>query len=47
MTSKRKHRSFIDDFLILILAFCCCSGKQWSLEDFEIGKPLGKGKFGL
>ncbi|KAM7470337.1 hypothetical protein LguiA_008520 [Lonicera macranthoides] len=20
--------------------------KQWSLEDFEIGKPLGKGKFG-
>jgi len=21
-------------------------GKQWSLEDFEIGKPLGRGKFG-
>lgn len=21
-------------------------GKQWSLNDFEIGKPLGKGKFG-
>lgn len=20
--------------------------KQWSLNDFEIGKPLGKGKFG-
>lgn len=20
--------------------------KQWSLDDFEIGKPLGKGKFG-
>ena len=20
--------------------------KQWSLQDFEIGKPLGKGKFG-
>ena len=22
------------------------SGKQWSLKDFEIGKPLGRGKFG-
>lgn len=22
------------------------SGKQWSLDDFEIGKPLGRGKFG-
>lgn len=22
------------------------SGKQWSLNDFEIGKPLGRGKFG-
>lgn len=21
-------------------------GKQWSLNDFEIGKPLGRGKFG-
>eukprot|EP00559_Dactyliosolen_fragilissimus_P008310 CAMPEP_0184860958 /NCGR_PEP_ID=MMETSP0580-20130426/5742_1 /TAXON_ID=1118495 /ORGANISM="Dactyliosolen fragilissimus" /LENGTH=335 /DNA_ID=CAMNT_0027358247 /DNA_START=128 /DNA_END=1135 /DNA_ORIENTATION=- len=21
-------------------------GKQWSLDDFEIGKPLGRGKFG-
>ncbi|XP_031269669.1 serine/threonine-protein kinase Aurora-3 isoform X1 [Pistacia vera] len=21
-------------------------GRQWSLKDFEIGKPLGKGKFG-
>mmetsp|Transcript_4946 Transcript_4946/g.5744 ORF Transcript_4946/g.5744 Transcript_4946/m.5744 type:complete len:333 (-) Transcript_4946:201-1199(-) len=21
-------------------------GKQWALEDFEIGKPLGRGKFG-
>ncbi|XP_044503769.1 serine/threonine-protein kinase Aurora-3-like isoform X1 [Mangifera indica] len=21
-------------------------GRQWSLQDFEIGKPLGKGKFG-
>jgi len=21
-------------------------GKQWTLEDFEIGKPLGRGKFG-
>jgi len=20
--------------------------RQWSLSDFEIGKPLGKGKFG-
>jgi aurora kinase len=20
--------------------------KQWSMQDFEIGKPLGKGKFG-
>ncbi|XP_018416173.1 PREDICTED: aurora kinase A, partial [Nanorana parkeri] len=23
-----------------------CKKKQWSLEDFEIGRPLGKGKFG-
>ena len=22
------------------------SEKQWSLQDFEIGRPLGKGKFG-
>jgi aurora kinase len=22
------------------------SGRQWSLQDFEIGKPLGRGKFG-
>jgi len=22
------------------------NGKQWSLDDFEIGKPLGRGKFG-
>ena len=22
------------------------SGKQWSLDDFEIGKHLGRGKFG-
>lgn len=22
------------------------SEKQWSLADFEIGRPLGKGKFG-
>ena len=21
-------------------------GRQWSLDDFEIGKPLGRGKFG-
>ncbi len=21
-------------------------GKQWSLNDFEIGRPLGRGKFG-
>ncbi|GMI24673.1 hypothetical protein TeGR_g12757, partial [Tetraparma gracilis] len=21
-------------------------GRQWSLSDFEIGKPLGRGKFG-
>ena len=20
--------------------------KQWSIDDFEIGKPLGRGKFG-
>lgn len=20
--------------------------KRWSLDDFEVGKPLGKGKFG-
>lgn len=22
------------------------SKKQWSINDFEIGKPIGKGKFG-
>lgn len=22
------------------------SKKQWSISDFDIGKPLGKGKFG-
>jgi hypothetical protein len=21
-------------------------GKQWTLKDFEIGRPLGRGKFG-
>eukprot|EP00980_Cylindrotheca_fusiformis_P031078 scaffold25800_cov162-Cylindrotheca_fusiformis.AAC.4 len=27
-------------------AFRAKQGKQWSLNDFEIGKPLGRGKFG-
>ena len=27
-------------------AFRASKGKQWSLNDFEIGKPLGRGKFG-
>ena len=22
-------------------------GKQWTLRDFEIGRPLGRGKFGM
>lgn len=28
--------------------FCyhCRSVKKWCLQDFEIGRPLGKGKFG-
>lgn len=26
---------------------CVCShSKRWSLENFDIGRPLGKGKFG-
>lgn len=24
----------------------CSYRKRWSLEDFDIGRPLGKGKFG-
>jgi serine/threonine protein kinase len=28
------------------MAFRAQRGKQWSLNDFEIGKPLGRGKFG-
>ena len=28
------------------MAFRAKQGKQWSLSDFEIGKPLGRGKFG-
>merc|ERR1719146_190856 len=27
-------------------AAAAAAGKQWSLSDFEIGKPLGRGKFG-
>ena len=23
------------------------ANKKWSLRDFEIGKPLGRGKFGM
>ena len=23
-----------------------CRAKRWTLKDFEIGKPLGRGKFG-
>lgn len=29
--------------LILVIIFF---RKKWSLDDFDIGKPLGKGKFG-
>lgn len=28
------------------MAFRAKQGKKWSLDDFEIGKPLGRGKFG-
>lgn len=28
------------------LIFPFCSGSKWSLSDFEIGRPLGRGKFG-
>jgi len=40
--------------VISVLTFCnrnCCDlngthRKEWTLNDFEIGKPLGEGKFG-
>jgi hypothetical protein len=36
-------------FLILVQASTEVSGeekKRWTLNDFDIGKPLGRGKFG-
>lgn len=30
----------------LITAYFSCHSKRWSLENFDIGRPLGKGKFG-
>lgn len=32
--------------LSIIKAFLCSHRKRWSLENFDIGRPLGKGKFG-
>jgi serine/threonine protein kinase len=31
---------------LLTLHFTLYRGKAWSLKDFEIGRPLGRGKFG-
>lgn len=36
---------FIFSYLFSDL-FSYFSGKQWSLRDFDIGRPLGRGKFG-
>ena len=35
--------------IVLIWVFALFSyreGKKWTLKDFDIGRPLGKGKFG-
>lgn len=32
--------------VVILTAFFCSSRKRWSLENFDIGRPLGKGKFG-
>jgi serine/threonine protein kinase len=35
-------------FLLLLcpIITISCRGKQWVLRDFDIGRPLGRGKFG-
>ena len=50
--SLKKQKGFFS-FLLLThlltlfhLLFLCYRGKQWSLRDFDIGRPLGRGKFG-
>ena len=35
-----------NSFLFKNNVSCYRRGKQWSLKDFEIGRPLGRGKFG-
>ena len=35
------HRNYYEP---LYISLCC--RYQWSLDDFEIGAPLGRGKFG-
>lgn len=50
---KKPRRSKLKSFVLgefdidvkLNLIFCF-RGKQWSLDDFEVGRPLGRGKFG-
>lgn len=36
---------FVDSVVYNFERFCSHS-KRWSLENFDIGRPLGKGKFG-
>lgn len=31
---------------VLVIHHCIAFRRQWVLDDFEIGRPLGKGKFG-
>lgn len=42
------NRSLISSYstVVILTAFFCSSRKRWSLENFDIGRPLGKGKFG-
>lgn len=44
---SRKHFVFADFFLLVVFFFFLHRNtKKWTLRDFEIGKQLGRGKFG-
>lgn len=46
-SKKNPPRSFIPDFFRFSISLNWLRRKsRWCLKDFDIGKPLGKGKFG-
>jgi aurora kinase A len=46
LKSKRIFIKSFFYFIFKLIKMILNSGKKWCLNDFEIGKPLGRGKFG-